>query len=143
MNGENKCANLFNQDVDTNISVKQMLDMQLALQKNLAARGRAIDYSTADFKTRVDNLSSQWRNITTEFSELLERLPFKEWKTYSQEELSGFTSLEQKLETQYELIDIFHFFLNMCLAMEIDGETFVKLYATKNKENFDRQKRGY
>jgi hypothetical protein len=33
--------------------------------------------------------------------------------------------------------------MNVGLALGIDGDTFEKLYITKNKENFDRQARGY
>jgi len=81
--------------------------------------------------------------MTLEFAELLERLPFKEWKTYPEERLLGFKDEEDMLETYYEYIDMFHFFMNIGLALGIDGETFEKLYVTKNQENFDRQARGY
>jgi dimeric dUTPase (all-alpha-NTP-PPase superfamily) len=78
-----------------------------------------------------------------EMTELLDRLPWKEWKTYTEAQKAGFLSEEDKLETYYEYIDVFHFFMNVGLALGIDGDTFEKLYITKNKENFDRQARGY
>lgn len=144
MNPENKCAHLF----DPNLKklenpVVDMFNMQASLQKKLSSTGRALDYDTATHKQKVDDISKQWRNISLEFAELLERLPFKEWKTYSPEQLAGFKDDEDKLETYYEYIDMFHFFMNMGLALGIDGETFEKLYISKNKENFDRQARGY
>lgn len=101
-----------------------------------------MDYKGATFKGCVDDISVQWRNMTLEFAELLERLPFKEWKTYTPEQLAGMTE-DQKLETWYEYADMFHFFINIGLALGIDGDTLEKLYVTKNAENFDRQKRGY
>jgi dimeric dUTPase (all-alpha-NTP-PPase superfamily) len=74
---------------------------------------------------------------------LIERVPFKTWKSYSPEQRVGFLSEEDKLETQFEYIDMFHFFMNIGLLIGIDGKTFAKLYYLKNKENFDRQNRGY
>jgi dimeric dUTPase (all-alpha-NTP-PPase superfamily) len=47
------------------------------------------------------------------------------------------------LETWYEYADMLHFFVNIGLALGITGDDLEKLYVTKNKENFDRQNRGY
>lgn len=143
MNPENKCAFLYSQNLDTNISIDEMIEIQKKLQKFLSEKDKALNYDTASFKDRIDNLTVQWRNMSLEFAELLERLPFKEWRSYDAEALKDFVSEEQRLETFYELIDIFHFFLNMCLCLKIDGPTFRRLFVTKNKENIERQKRGY
>lgn len=144
MNSENKCSQLFNERVSKlKDPVADMFKMQLSLQNHLAKKGRALNYETASFKEKVDDITKQWRNMNMEMTELLERLPWKEWKTYSSEQLADFESEEAKLETFYEYIDIFHFFMNIGLALGIDGDTFEKLYTTKNKENFDRQERGY
>lgn len=144
LNPENKCAQLFKDDIPKlDNPVVDMFNMQASLQKHLAEKGRAVDYDTASHKQRIDDISVQWRNMTLEFAELLERLPFKEWKTYPEEILKGFKDKEDMLETYYEYIDMFHFFMNMGLALGIDGETFEKLYVSKNAENFERQARGY
>lgn len=144
INPSNKCSHLFNTEVPR---LKNALDdifkMQASLQKNLSERGRGVDYDTADFKTRVNDITNQWRNLTCEFSELLERLPFKEWKTYTLEQLSGFENQEQMLEVYYEYADMLHFFVNIGLALGVNAEILERLYVTKNAENFDRQKRGY
>lgn len=144
LNPENKCSHLFNQDVaKLSNPVVDMFNMQASLQKHLSKKGRAVDYDSASFKERVADITVQWRNLNLEAAELLERLPYKEWKTYPENSLDGFKSEEEKLEVYYEYIDMFHFFMNIGLALGIDGETFEKLYTTKNKENFDRQARGY
>lgn len=142
INPENKCADLF-EEMQVEKPLHEMFKMQLELQRNLFKRGKGLDYDNATFKERVDQMSKEWRNISLEFAEMLERLPFKEWKTYDDKTLAGFTSDEQELETKYEYIDMFHFFLNIGLLLGIDADEFVSLYLTKNKENFDRQKRGY
>lgn len=144
LNPENKCAHLFSDDIKKlENPVIDMFKMQASLQKHLAEKGKALDYDTASHKEKVDDISRQWRNITLEFAELLERCPFKEWRTYSPEVLAGFKDDADMLETYYEYIDMWHFFMNIGLALGIDGETFEKLYVSKNKENFDRQARGY
>ena len=143
LNPENKCSHLFKDVKKLDNPVVDMFNMQASLQKHLAEKGRAVDYDTATHKEKVDDISRQWRNLTLEFAELLERLPFKEWKTYPQETLDNFKDEEDMLETYYEYIDMFHFFMNIGLALGIDGDTFEKLYITKNQENFDRQERGY
>lgn len=144
LNPENKCAKLFEQDVDlTKITIEAMFEMQRRLQENLAFKGKALNYDEATFMARVRDIDKQWRNMTLEFAELMERLPYKEWKTYPEGVKLDFQSEEQRLEILYEYIDMFHFFMNMGLALGMDGELFKKLYATKNKENFDRQARGY
>lgn len=144
MNPENKCSHLIKEDTPKlKDPIVDMFNMQLSLQNHLAEKGRALDYTNASFKDRIDDISRQWRNMNMEMTELLERLPWKEWKTYSDEQLLDFESEEAKLETYYEYIDVFHFFMNIGLALGIDGEIFEELYVSKNKENFDRQARGY
>lgn len=144
LNPENKCSHLYEQEVDlTSVTLDKMFEMQKHLQDSLAFKGRALNYDEATFAQRVRDVTTQWRNMNLEMSELLERLPYKEWKTYTDEQKAGFTSEEQRLEVLYEYIDVFHFFMNVGLALGIDGETFRRLYATKNKENHDRQARGY
>lgn len=143
LNPENKCADLFKDVAKLSNPVVDMFNMQASLQQHLAAKGRALNYDTASFHERVKDISVQWRNMNLEMSELLERLPYKEWKSYPEDSLKDFKSKEDMLETYYEYIDVFHFFMNVGLALGIDGDTFEKLYITKNKENFDRQARGY
>ena len=144
MDSNNKCAHLFNENIKKlDNPLVDMFNMQRSLQKKLAETGRAIDYDTASFKDRIDDISDQWRNMNMEMTELLERLPWKRWKTYSTEQLAGFVSEEQKMETYFEAVDVLHFYMNICLALGIDGEMLEKLYISKNAENFARQARGY
>ena len=144
LNPENKCAHLYSQEVDlTKATIEGMFEMQKHLQDSLAFKGKAIDYDEATFTQKVADIKSQWVNFNLEMAELIEKLPHKRWKTYTEEQKLDFTSEEHRLETLYEFIDCWHFFMNIGLALGIDGETFKKLYLTKNKENFDRQTRGY
>lgn len=147
INQENKCSHLFEnfkEEDKLKDPLQEIFMMQLSLQQKLASTGRGVDYEKDDFMANVKDISIQWRNLSLEFAELLERLPFKEWKTYPPEKLTpeGYTE-EETLETLYEYADMFHFFINIGLALGVNGHDLERLYVTKNKENFDRQKRGY
>ena len=144
LNPENKCAQLYNQDIQKlKSSLSEIFEMQKKLQKFYGKDRGGIDFDKSSFKERVDYITLHWRNLSLEFAELMERLPFKEWKKYSNEELSGFLNEEHKLEVWYEYCDMLHFFINIGLSLGINGDVLEKLYLTKNKENFDRQNRGY
>ena len=52
-------------------------------------------------------------------------------------------SESDKLELYYEWIDGLHFFMNFGISMGMTSEDIVNLYMAKQKENHDRQDRGY
>lgn len=144
MKQENKCSQLFDRTVPKlETPLKQMFEMQKSLQDRLASSGKGLDFDKASFIEKVNQISMEWKNITLEMAELVERLPHKSWKNYTESQKTGWESEEHKLETWYEYIDVFHFFMNIGLLLGISPDDFEKLYVTKNAENFDRQKRGY
>ncbi|MGL4521775.1 MAG: dCTP pyrophosphatase [Bacilli bacterium] len=52
-------------------------------------------------------------------------------------------SVEDQKAVKMELIDQLHFFMCKFLALGMDSSEIMELYREKNKENFDRQDRGY
>lgn len=72
---------------------------------------------------------------------------WKPWKKSFREEAPKMTfnglSESDKKELKMELIDIQHFLFNMMLAVGITPAELMNLYFAKNKENRERQKRGY
>jgi len=72
---------------------------------------------------------------------------WKPWKKAYREKVPNMTfdslSESDKKEFQMELIDIQHFVFNMMLASGLTPESLMNMYFAKNKENRDRQKRGY
>jgi hypothetical protein len=143
LNPENKCAQLIKDDSIKTLTLKEMFEMQLSLQRDMFARGKGIDYDNGTFKQKVDNITVQFRNLVLEFAEMEEMLPFKEWKTYKPEHLLDWVSKEQEIETKFEYVDMFHFFMNIGLLIGITPDELSNMYYLKNKENFDRQNRGY
>jgi dimeric dUTPase (all-alpha-NTP-PPase superfamily) len=70
--------------------------------------------------------------LNVEFAELLDQLPHKHWKDY--------TGFEPNLkEIKFEIIDILHFFLSLCLVWDMTAEEMLKYYIAKNKHNHVRQ----
>ena len=62
--------------------------------------------------------------------EVLDGTSFKWWKN------------QKEIDADYlkeEVVDIFHFFVSMCLRLGMDADELFERYLTKNRENFDRQ----
>jgi len=68
--------------------------------------------------------------MISELSELLDEVNFKWWKN---------AKPIDKDATKDELVDILHFFVSMCIKMDMDADELLSRYIAKNKENFDRQ----
>lgn len=138
-----------------------MLDMQKSLQVRLAEDKPGTNAHPDELECAGDVV--QWlRNnkdyIDDEFRELLTSLGgmsngekaasavWKPWKAdhvMRQDTRICDMSLSDQLEIKFEMIDILHFMLNMFMSLGMDSEEIFKLYFLKNKENFDRQDRGY
>jgi len=69
--------------------------------------------------------------MLSELSELISEVNFKWWK--NEKEINWQNVKE-------ELVDILHFFVSMCLKVNMTSEELYNLYIKKNKENFDRQR---
>lgn len=117
--------------------LESMMDMQRDLQKRLGA-----DFDNMTVKERVAFIKEHSIHLNQEVNEMLYELPyFKPWKDYS----SLTTGQEQEMleKARMELIDAWHFFMNMTLALGITPVQFYVMYAAKNKENHRRQDEGY
>ena len=69
-----------------------------------------------------------------ELSEVLGHISWKHWRT---------PGPVDEIEVKYELVDLLHFLISMMLVWDMDAEEVYTMYLAKNKENHDRQKRGY
>jgi dimeric dUTPase (all-alpha-NTP-PPase superfamily) len=106
---------------------KDMLRDMLQRQKNLQG------------KIGMTNYDQEYININALalISETMEALNETRWKPWKKQQ--GFS---RELYTQ-ELIDAFHFWMNMCIAVDMTADEIYEKYKEKNKENHDRQDRGY
>ena len=72
--------------------------------------------------------------LIAEICEALRETPFRYWK------------IQQKLDKekfQEELIDCWHFFMNLLIAADINEDILYDMYCKKNKINFGRQEDKY
>lgn len=102
-----------------------MFDMQKKLQKQLG-------YNFIAFDNNYFNL--MFIGCITELSEVIENTMWKPWKLSSRNNI---------IKTQEELIDVFHFLINMCIACNLSPEELFEKFIKKNNENMERNKHGY
>lgn len=101
-----------------------LFEMQSTLDKEIEVT-RNLGGITKDVWIQRETLA-----MLSELAELIDEVNFKWWK--NEKEID-----ESKVKG--ELVDILHFFISMCLKMEMTSEELFNIYLDKNKENFDRQ----
>jgi len=69
-----------------------------------------------------------------ELSEVLNQVSWKHWKK---------PIAVDSVEVKYELVDLLHFLISLMLVWEMDADEVYTMYLAKNKENHERQNRGY
>ena len=126
-----------------------ILDAQRSLQFLLSGY-KAYDYSPhkpavtegemlASFRFNVEAIDSEWEEIR-------DRLPWKRWKEEHRARVADGAPLsdDERLEIKYELVDALHFLMNMMISAGFESWHEVEShYFAKNRENLDRQERGY
>jgi len=118
-----------------------MLDKMLQKQKELQERlGYDFDSMTQEeITTYIKEFSI---HLTQEMHEMLYVLPyFKPWKDYSAMTVEEYEAGME--EARKEFIDMFHFMLNIALALGMSDKDIYYMYMEKNKENHRRQDEGY
>lgn len=70
-------------------------------------------------------------------SELMECLKETPWKPWKKQQFNNTQKFKE------ELADVFHFFINLCLAANLNPQELFGLYMQKNKINFQRQLKNY
>ena len=114
-----------------------MLHMQQVFQERLGTR-----FDTMTARDRVAFIKEHSIHLNQEVNEMLYELPyFKPWKDYS--DITEANEMRAIAKAQMELIDAWHFFMNMMLGLGIDAEGFYNMYMAKNRENHRRQDAGY
>ncbi|MCL1901223.1 MAG: dUTPase [Firmicutes bacterium] len=107
---------------------KDKLDVIFELQKKFdtdVIRNRNLESITPK-----DWILKETLAMVSELSELISEVNFKWWK--NEKEINWQNVKE-------ELVDILHFFVSMCLKVDMTSDELYELYIKKNKENFDRQ----
>jgi len=109
-------------------AVVDKLEAVFAMQKSLneeIVRLRGLEGISDEEWIRKNVLA-----MVSELGELLDEVNFKWWK--NEKPVDG-------AAVRGELVDVFHFFVSMCLRAGMDADALFEGYAAKNRENFDRQ----
>lgn len=82
--------------------------------------------------------------IMVELVELLDHMPWKEWKLYPTD-LSDSPDDHPDVVTEmkFEVVDVAHFLFNIALALDMDYDEFLAIFEAKQKENRRRQEERY
>jgi dimeric dUTPase (all-alpha-NTP-PPase superfamily) len=80
--------------------------------------------------------------LTNELSELVDTTAWKWWKRYDNIADDPAESSDHT-ERKYEVVDAFHFLLNIAIALGMTWDEFMQIFYTKQVENHRRQDEGY
>lgn len=110
------------------------LDEMLDLQRQLQARINGYDVDDQTQTQRINNISLNVLALTDELHELLKETGWKPWAT---------SRHINRMEAQQELVDAWHFMMNLMLHLDMSAEDLWMGYHQKHKVNFMRQEEGY
>jgi len=82
----------------------------------------------------IELIKNQILALFDEVAEALREVPWKPWKLNQEFNVKKF---------KIELIDIFHFLINLFLLSGMNSRQVINLFKNKNKINIRRQKDGY
>lgn len=151
---QNVCSDL---EIGTHLSPD--LDKMMLMQRHLQQKFP----STVNIGSKDQTLAEiaelaqrNWSAFTDEYCEFLDAIgginngigngAWKYWKkdhAVAHKLTLQDLSEEDLKELQMEVVDMLHFFMNFALLVGMTGSSLFNMYMAKNKENFDRQKRGY
>lgn len=152
-NTDNKCHQL---PLDLTIipTFPEMLAMQTLLQKKLM--GENFDSPNNSLSSIALFFLGNKHALEDEISETIDAIGgindgigSAAWKWWKKDHMKAHEltladlSPEDMLEFKYEIVDQFHFFMNQMVIIGMSADELASMYVAKNKENFDRNERGY
>lgn len=153
-NIDNQCAGLEIEDLHS--QSRDTLGDIMSLQKDTQLNVYGYDFSKMSLREIMFFWHANTHALVDEIHEATDALGgikdgsgnaiWKYWKKdYSKYDQMKFSDLSEndQLEAKFEIIDILHFFMNMAISIGMTPEEMYNMYMAKNKENRDRQKRGY
>ena len=105
--------------------LKEMFQLQKELQTRL---------NNKDISLNAEYFKDHHLALENELHEALREIPWKPWKK------------QQKWNVDLcknELVDAFHFFMNLCICVGMDDKELFGRYCKKNKINHERVNDGY
>lgn len=121
--------------IQEDLTLAMMYKMQSKLQHRLGFG----DFETAQEHTQYIKHHAQY--LDQELHEMMRELQFfKEWKQYNwdDDEVQKHWAAAKE-----ELVDAFHFMINISLALGLTADELAKIYVAKNITNHERQDNNY
>ena len=109
----------------------EMFELQGDLQRNTYGCHPA---DIPDPEARIQFIKDMKLAADAELQEFLDEVGWKPWASsrHINEEAA-----------QGELVDLFHFFMNLCMAVSLTPDQLFEKYRTKRQKNIRRQAEGY
>jgi hypothetical protein len=160
-NIDNSCSNLEIEDLYTQVlqteegypdTLGDILNMQRDTQKNVYN----YDFENMNLREIMNFWHMNTHALIDEIHEATDALGgikegsgnaiWKKWKkdytSYDKKKFSDLSESDQ-IECKFEIIDMLHFFMNYATSIGMTSREMYNMYMSKNKENRERQKRGY
>lgn len=135
--------------------MSQHFDEIFKIQNNLQKRMKC-DFESMSLKQIVEFNFKNNHAFQDEVCEMMDALGgindgvgnagWKWWKKdYISNDSKALSELSDSdlLELKFEVVDMFHFFINTALSVGMTGSELFSMYLSKNKENIKRQENGY
>ena len=110
------------------------LERMLTMQRELQTRVNGYEIEDQNQQMRIDNISLNVLALTDELHELLKEIGWKPWAT---------SKHINYREARQELVDAWHFLMNLMLHLDVTAEDLWQGYHQKHKVNLRRQDDGY
>ena len=104
--------------------LSKVFELQAGLDEYMKNKRGLINYSSEEW------IQKKTLAMISELSELIDEVNFKWWKA---------PKTDNGAAIKGELVDIFHFFISMCIDAGLTADELFALYAAKNAENVKRQ----
>ena len=119
------------------MSLQKMLDAQAELQKVMPPHTYRFGYPIYDDDTNeevIGFIKEMKLALDDEIHEMINEIGWKPWATSKHINRDAAVS---------EMVDAWHFFMNILLALDVDEAEFTRLYYAKHDKNAKRQQEGY
>jgi dimeric dUTPase (all-alpha-NTP-PPase superfamily) len=127
---------------DDAAAIWRLLGLQRQLAKVISKTKKLDLLRTIDGQTTTTR-RLEWAEylltcMTQEIAETRDCLPWKKWRRYK-----GYDFKKMEKNIRFEVVDILHFWLQLCLVLGISATDIVKYYFVKCEINSQRQKNNY
>lgn len=114
--------------------MKDLLELMLATQKGMQEKTYGYDFSSMTEEEAIEFIRWNILALTDELHEALAEVGWKPWATSRHINREAFVG---------ELIDAWHFLMNLLLVVGVDADELGEKYLLKQKRNVERQLREY